>query len=466
MQKTRRKSKRVHVVGIKGVAMTALALYLSEQGAIVTGSDVPDAFPTDDALCTRHIEIFPGFDPKRIETLQPDVVYYTGAHNGRENPEVVKALALGIPSFPHGKALGELMNASQGIVVAGCHGKTTTSAMVATILSVAGKDPSYAIGCGWIGGLGAPGHWGKGKFFVAEGDEYITDPRHDMTPRFLWLDPEILLVTNVDYDHPDAYTNLAHVQKTFGLLAQKSKTVILNRDDPNSRPLVNSEAITYGLSPGAMYQVTKIGSGRERMFFTLTERGVEVGEFALKVPGAHNVVNAAGAAVASAHAGIAWDDIRRGLLAFTGTKRRFEKIGEVDGVTYYDDYAHHPAEIRATLAATRSWYPDRKIIAVFQPHTYSRTQALLPEFARAFGDSDTVILTDIYASAREHDTLGINGTTLVTETQKNHRDVLFAPDKEAVSQALSRTATKGSVVVFMGAGDIYLWAGAILKSRV
>lgn len=466
MNTMRKKRQRVHVVGIKGVAMTALALYLSEQGAIVTGSDVPDPFPTDAALKSQPIEIFSGFDPERISALRPDAVYYTGAHNGVENPEVVRAMALGIPSLPHGKALGALMKDSRGIVVAGCHGKTTTSAMVATIWSVAGQDPSYAIGCGWIGGIGAPGHKGKSRWFIAEGDEYVTDPKHDPVPRFLWLDPEILVVTNIDYDHPDVYANLSQVQQAFAALAHKSQAVIVNHDDENSRLLADASAITYGFSPGAAYRITNIGVGAERMFFTLTERGMDVGEFTLKVPGNHNVVNAAAASAAARLAGISWEDIRKGLLAFTGTRRRFEKLGEIGSVTYYDDYAHHPAEIRATLAAARSWYPERNIIAVFQPHTYSRTKALLSAFAQSFADSDTVILTDIYASAREHETLGITGSMVAYECRKHHRDVRFASGKEAVEETLLRVATDHAVVIFMGAGDIYVWAREIVGARI
>lgn len=466
MATTRKKISHAHLVGIKGVAMASLAVYLSQSGLRVTGSDVPEDFPTQEALASSGISVFTGFDPDRMQgTDRPDIVYYTGAHGGRDNPEVKAAIAEHIPTLPHGAALGEIMSGSRQIVVSGSHGKTTTSAMVAVLLTHAKYHPSFAIGCGSIPGIGEAGHKGKGDWFVAEGDEYVTDPSHDPTPRFLWLKPEILVVTNVDYDHPDAYPDLASVQTAFREIKKKSKITILNADDPNSRVLKEgSNVITYGFSPSAEYRISHVGTGAERTFFTLEERGVHLGEFTLKVPGAHNVSNATAAMIAAHIAGVPWDMLREGLLQFTGTKRRFEKLASSGGITLYDDYAHHPTEIAATLKAARSWYAGQRIVAVFQPHTYSRTKTLLSEFGRCFTDADTVILTDIYASAREQDTLGITGMTLVSEAAKYHRDVRYASDKAAVIDTLTTAVNRGDVVIFMGAGDIYNWEGDIIEA--
>ncbi len=458
--------KHVHLVGIKGVAMAALAVYLTQSGVRVTGSDVPEDFPTQEELEDAGISVLSGFDPARLSGKdKPDVVYYTGAHGGRENAEVLAALAEGIPTLPHGAALGEIMQGARQIVVSGSHGKTTTSAIIAVLLTHAKYHPSFAIGCGSIPGIGEAGHKGKGDWFVAEGDEYVTDPSHDPTPRFLWLHPEILIVTNVDYDHPDAYPDLASVQEAFRAIEAKSKITILNADDPNSRVLKEgSGVITYGFSPTAEYRISHVGTGAERTFFTLEERGVHLGEFTLKVPGSHNVSNATAAMIATHIAGVPWDMLREGLLQFTGTKRRFEKLASSGGVTFYDDYAHHPTEIAATLKAARSWYATQHIIAVFQPHTYSRTKTLLSEFSRCFTDADTVILTDIYASAREQDTLEITGMTLVLEASKYQRDVRYASDKVAVIDTLTTAVHCGDIVIFMGAGDIYNWEGDIIQS--
>lgn len=436
--------------------MAALAVYLKESGVIVQGSDIPEVFPTDAELSKAGISVLSGFDPDHIVRFRPDVVYYTGAHGGRDNPEVVKAVELGLPVYPHGQGLGELMKGKRQIVVAGSHGKTTTSAMIAAILSHARIDPSYAIGCGAISGSHAAGHFGKSEWFVAEGDEYITDPGHDTTPRFMWLDPEILVVTNIDFDHPDAYQDLDCVKDAFVALQHKSKFAVVNIDDKNSQVLLGElQCTTYGYSPRADIRIQRVNSGYGRMFFTLGEGGMTIGEFAIKVPGRHNVLNAAAAAVAAHVAGVDWEKIREGLLTFTGTKRRFENIGEVGGASFYDDYAHHPAEVSATLRAARAWFPDRRIIAVFQPHTFSRTRALLSEFSRAFSDADIVVLTDIYASAREHDTLGIDGTTLVHEMAAHHAHVLYGKTWEEVAAHLQRELHAGDVVVCMGAGDIY-----------
>lgn len=439
--------------------MAALAVYLSESGFRVTGSDVPEDFPTQDELRAAGIRVLTGFDASRMTgKTKPDIVYYTGAHGGRDNAEVAAAIAEGIPVSAHGVALGTVMNGSRQIVVSGSHGKTTTSAMIATILVHANLQPSYAIGCGSISGLGAAGHKGSGPWFVAEGDEYVTDPQHDPTPRFHWLSPEILVVTNIDYDHPDAYANLQAVQQAFLAAQHKSAMTIVNADDPNSRVLLNGNAVvTFGRSPAAEYRIVHIGEGLERMFFTLEERGVALGEFTLKVPGRHNVSNAVAALIAARGAGVSWDAAREGLLAFTGTKRRFEKLATADGVTYYDDYAHHPAEISATLSAARAWYPDRRIIAVFQPHTYSRTKALASEFAGCFTDADSVVLTEIYASARETDTLGMTGMKLASDVSARHTGVVFCADAVALSRWLGEHTRPGDVVVFMGAGDIYNW---------
>jgi UDP-N-acetylmuramate--alanine ligase len=454
----------VHFVGIKGIAMTAFAVWAKESGMTVTGSDVDETFPSDQVLIDAGISVFSGFHPEHVS--KPDLVIYTGAHGGVSNVEVETAIKLGIPVLPHGKALGLAMATKKQISVAGSHGKTTTSAMIATVLSHAGLDPSYAVGCGHIGGLGLSGHSGHGDYFVAEADEYITDPTHDKTPRFLWQKPEILVVTNIDYDHPDAYGSLEDVQKAFLALQKKSAHCIVNIDDQASKPLLEvkdtQDIITYGESSEALYRVTSIVFTPEKTTFTLLYKEKEIGTFVLKVPGKHNALNAAAVAIACHLAGLSWDAIGKGLREFTGAKRRFEKIGFKSGVTYYDDYAHHPKEIQATLKAARMWYPKRRIIAIFQPHTYSRTKSLLADFGRAFSDADIAVLTDIYASAREHETLGIDGMTVVNELKKNHTHVVYAPDRVHVQSFLQSECKNGDVVFFMGAGDIYTWEKTIL----
>jgi UDP-N-acetylmuramate--alanine ligase len=446
--------RRIHFVGIKGVAMAALAVWAKEAGYRVSGSDTSEEFPTDEVLMKAKISVV-GFDAKNITNIHPDVVIYTGAHGGCDNDEVVAATALSIPVLPHGKALGLIMEGNKQVSVAGSHGKTTTTAMIATILTDAGMDPSYAIGCGEIRGLGLPGHKGKKDIFVAEADEYVTDPNHDTTPRFLWQHPDILVVTNVDFDHPDAYISLAAVQDAFVKLQKQSKLTIANADDAASKVLDSS--ITYGFSPNAEFRVTNVRFGEERTFFTLSQRDIKIGEFTLKVPGRHNAMNATAAAVAAKQLGLSWEQIAKGLRTFVGTKRRFEFVGTIGNTRVYDDYAHHPVQIKAQLAAVREWFPRRRIIVVFQPHTYSRTKALMSEFSHAFTDAQKVILTDIYSSARETDTMGITGKTLVEETAKHHTGVMYGPDFSHVSALLRQHMQPDDIILFMGAGSISTW---------
>ncbi len=459
--------KRIHFVGIKGVAMAALAVWYKEAGYIVTGSDVKEEFPTDEVLAKTKTKIIHDFDPRNLGgKVKPDLVIYTGAHGGRDNPEVGQAIALGIPVLPHGQALGLIMEHKKQISVAGSHGKTTTTAMIATILAHAGYDPSWAVGCGEIRGLGHPGHYGRGDIFVAEADEYVTDPNYDRTPRFLWHRPDILVVTNIDYDHPDVYASLTDVQKAFIRLQGQQKDVkltIANADDPASKVLKRDNIISYGLSAAAEFQVTHIRFGDERTFFTLVQNGMRLFDFTLKVPGKHNALNAAAAAIACRQLGLSWEQIAKGLLKFGGTKRRFELVSKIGDVRVIDDYAHHPKEIMATLAAAREWYPGRRIIAVFQPHTYSRTKALMSEFSQAFTSAYEVILTDIYSSARETDTLGISGKTLVEETAKHHPNVYFAPGYEAVQKLLAAHMHPKDIIIFMGAGSIYTWGRRLIN---
>ncbi len=447
--------------------MTALAVYCKERGIHVTGSDIDGVFPTRETLKQAGISVQEGFVAEHIKEFVPDLVVFTGAHGGKENVEVKTAHDLHIPVMSHGEALGFFMDGQEQISVAGSHGKTTTSAMIATIYKACGQDPSYAIGCGDIIGVGLPGHFGKGTMFIAEADEYVTDPHHDPKPRFLWQHPDILVVTNIDFDHPDAYASLDAVKEAFVTFQQQQqgkRMTIVNADDPESSVLMQGRNImTYGFSPRADLQITHVGFGEGRTFFTLMLRGTEVGEFSLKVPGRHNALNATAAAACAFSSGISWDDIKKGLAEFHGTKRRFEKLAEANGITIFDDYAHHPKEIESSLAAARAWFPSRRIITVFQPHTYSRTKALLTDFAKSFTNADMVLLTDIFASARESDTLDITTATLVEKTAKHHADVRYSKNKQETMSLLSRTVKSGDIIILMGAGDIYEWGPDIVS---
>ncbi len=461
-----KQAKRIYFVGIKGVAMAALAIWAKEAGRVVAGSDVAEEFPTDEELVQAGIGVHEGFDDSHLTTFNPDLVIYTGAHDGRDNPQVQEAMKRSIPSIPHGKALGMVMEGKRQISVAGSHGKTTTSAMIATILVETGLDPSYAIGCGSIRGLGAAGHAGRGDWLVAEADEYVTDPGHDQTPRFLWQQPEVLVVTNIDFDHPDVYPDIAAVQQAFVKLEKnrvEQKLTVINADDPASSVLASGEnVVTFGRSKEALYRVGDIRYSPGNTNVTVYKDQRRLGQLELQVAGEHNALNAVAAAAACDGIGIAWKAIKRGLERFGGTKRRLEKLGEISGALIYDDYAHHPKEIEATIAAVRAWYPDRRLIVVFQPHTYSRTKALFSDFSRALAKADIALITDIYASARE--TLREEGLAqhLAQKAKERLSTAVYTPTFKEVSEELQQKLRKGDVVVFMGAGDIYQWAKKII----
>ncbi len=457
----------IHLTGIKGVAMTAFALWCKDSGMTVTGSDVADDFPTKEALSAAKIPMSIGFEADHIPKNTSCLVY-TGAHGGSTNIEVIEAKRRGIPVYPQGIALGKAMNGKRGISVAGCHGKTTTSAFLAHVFSTLGQSPSYAIGCGMILPDMVPGAKGTGDAFIVEADEYMTDPIADPTPRFMWQHPEILVVTNIDYDHPDVYKTIVDVQDAFVQLAKQSSTLVINCDDKNSHMLREfPSVVTYGASPDADVRIMNIRFDTGRTYVDFSVDGIDVGTATLHIPGRHNASNAAAVLAACRSYGLPIPSIIDALSHFRGTRRRSELIGEMkNGTIIYDDYAHHPGEIEATLSGIRAWYPKHHITCVFQPHTYSRTKSLMAEFSRCFRDANVVIIADIYASAREHDTLGITSETLVSQIHTTGMNVLYAHGYDDVVGHLRRQTAQGpEVIVFMGAGDIADWPREYLKKE-
>ncbi len=455
--------KTIHFVGIKGVAMTSLAIIAKEMGMRVTGSDTEEKFPTDETLSRFNISPLKGFASHQIRD-DTDLVIYTGAHQGIHNIEVQIAISKKIPVLPHGKALGLFMRDKKGISVAGSHGKTTTSAMIAHVLMKSGLDPSFAIGCGNIISLNTPAHAGKGAYFAAEADEYVTDPTSDPTPRFMWQKPEAIVITNIDFDHPDVYSSLSDVEKAFAkfiFAMPKPGIVVGNADDAPARRVLKqaqNPTITYGTNPGVDYKLVNVVFGEGKTIFSIKHKAKNLGEFELSIPGTHNALNATSVvAVLNTLKLMPIDEIRRHLLTFTGTKRRFEKVAEKNGKLLFDDYAHHPVEIAATLAGVKAWFPKKRLVAIFQPHTYSRTKALLREFATCFYKADMVVLTEIYASAREKPIPGVSGALLEAEVCKQHPGVIFAATYADVLEYIRIQTRENDLILTMGAGDIYTW---------
>lgn len=454
-----KKLKHIHFTGIKGVAMTALALCAQDLGIKVTGSDTEEVFVTDETLEKRGISWSVNFKKENLEP-KPDLVVFTGAHGGLKNPEVQAAKNMGIPVVTHAEALAAFMEGKDGIITAGVGGKSTTAALIAHILDRAGKNPSFAVGVGNIEPIGVPGRYNKkGREFVTEGDEYVVSPQ-DRRPRFSLLSPKTAVITNIEHDHPDVYPNLAETMAAFEKFMEKIPSgglLVANVGNNNIRNLLGSVEApveTYG-AEDADWRIDALSTYPGGMTFSLAGKGVVIDNLKISLPGRYNVLNAAAAFIVCNHLGVSAQKIKEALLDFEGTKRRFEKIGEAGGVLVYDDYAHHPIEIKAAIRAARDWYPERRLIVVFQPHTYSRTKALFAEFARALAQADVAAIMDIYSSAREEPDPEVSSQKLEEETAKYNKQVHYTKGHEETVRWLLENAKDGDVILTLGAGDIF-----------
>lgn len=447
--------------------MTPLAVIAKEAGFEVSGSDINEHFITDEVLEKAGIKPQVGFDKSHVNNA--DLVITSGANGGLDNPENVEAKKLSIPLLTQGEAIarfqtGELTEkATEGISVAGTHGKTTTTAMIATILKANGFDPSFAIGTGMIPYLDSSGHFGKGKYFVAEADEYATEPNYDKTPKMHWQKPKIGVITNIEYDHPDIYPSIEELKKAFLVFAQgidASGSLVINLDGENVNDLLKifkGRIITYGFSQRADFYLDKVNVEEEKTFFWVYNRGMNLGEFSINVSGEHNALNALASVIVCLELGISVENIKKGLLAFRGTKRRMEYVKTLSsGALLFDDYAHHPTEIKKTLQTLKKIYPNKKIVCIFQPHTYSRTKALFEQFISSFNDSYQLIITKIYSSRRETPDPSVSSKLLAEAISTTGKDVLYLDNFDDVIKYIEqKSPDRTYVVVTMGAGDIY-----------
>jgi len=441
------KIQHIHFVGIGGIGMSGIAEVLVNLGYQVSGSDLRESQVTQ-RLAALGVQVTVGHDAKCIENAQ--VVVISSAVKG-DNPEVVAARAAKIPVIPRGEMLAELMRMKYGIAIAGSHGKTTTTSMVAQVLSQGGIDPTIVIG-GKLGAIGSNAKLGKGPFLVAEADE--------SDGSFLLLSPTIGVITNVDREHLDHYKDLAEIMDAFAAFGNKVPfygSVFVCMDDPNVamlRPRLKRQVRTYGTNPQVDIRAVDVRMDGWRAHFRVRAFGEDFGEFSIGVPGHHMVLNALATIGVALELGVERDVIRASLASFTGADRRFQKKGERKGVLVIDDYGHHPTEIAATLAAARKGFPDRRIVVAFQPHRYSRTQALLEEFGRAFFDADAVVVTDIYA-ASEPPIPGLTGRSVVDAILAHgQREARFVAKVDDLPVILDEMTEPGDLLVTMGAGTI------------
>lgn len=443
------KPETIHFIGIGGISMSGLAQILLEEGFTVSGSDAHKT------ALTEHLEelgakIFYGQRASNIgEDI--DVVVYTAAIHP-DNPELQAVQERQIPLLTRAELLGEMMrNYKNAVNVAGTHGKTTTTSMLTDILLAAGTDPTVTVG-GILHDIGGNIRVGGAEYFVAEACEY--------TNSFLSFFPTMEIILNIEADHLDFFKDLEDIRRSFRRFAEKldgEGILIVNSDIQDVEALVDGlccQVVTFGSDPAkSRYSAVDItydtyGNGA----YTLLIDGEEAGRIALSVPGEHNVYNSLAAVAAARSLGIAPEKIREGLLAFKGTDRRFEKKGEIGGVTVIDDYAHHPQEIAATLAAAKR-YPHKKLWCVFQPHTYTRTAALLDDFAEALLAADEVVLADIYA-AREVNTIGISSNDIVCRMVQAGGKAHYIPSFDEIETFLLKNCVPGDLLITMGAGDI------------
>lgn len=441
-------------MGIKGVGMTGLAIIATQMGKKVTGSDLNQTFITDETLQQYPIQIYPNFDPNLVEKV--DLVVATGAHQGKNNPQCQRAIQLGIPVLMHAQAVALFAQNKKIIAIAGCHGKTTTTAMVSFILEKNNYDPSYLIGTSTIPGLKSSANYSSGKYFIIEADEYVTCPQTDPTPRFHYYQPEFSVITNIEYDHPDVYPNEEATKKAFTTFIKKTKkTTIIGLDSPLKLNLQNETDLpsikTFNQTQPTDYHLEKYSYQNGKLNFTINNS-----LFKLSIPGLHNALNATAAYSICQEIGLSDKQIKLALKKFKGTKRRFEYKGKFQKTPIYDDYAHHPTEIVATLQAARELFPNRRIITVFQAHTYSRTKALYQEFTKSFQKSNLVITAPIFASAREKKDHSINNQDFTKDIQQNSKTTaFFLPEFKDITNWCKQNLTPQDVLLTLGAGNIY-----------
>lgn len=468
-------TKKIHFVGIKGVGMAPLAIIAKEAGFEVSGSDVSERFITDEELEKAGIKPFIGFDKKNIEGA--DIVIATGAHGGMDNVEVKASLKNNIKVLTQGEALGLFQRGEFfgrtfiGISVAGSHGKTTTTAMIATILLENNLDSSFSVGTGKIPSLSSSGHFGTGKYFVAEADEYFADVIYDKTPKFLYQSPKTLVVTNIDFDHPDIYESVDEIRKVFLEFADKlplDGVLIACGDGSENRKFLDQfkgRKITYGFSPSNDYVLERVNSNPDKTFFWVKSHETMLGQFSMGVFGEQNALNALSGLIVGLEIGLSVEQVKKGLSKFTGTKRRSEFIGNLEGGgLLYDDYAHHPKEIKETLSSFKKSFPKYRIVVIFQPHMYSRTKKLFNEFVLSFSDADEIIICEIFPSFREEKDLNFSANLLVEEIKKLGKNAVYFPDfPDMIKYVSSRDYKRDTLVITMGAGDVYKIGKEILN---
>jgi UDP-N-acetylmuramate--alanine ligase len=456
------------LVGIKGVAMTALAQMLIDAGKQVRGCDVAEEFVTQELLDKFKVQVDVGFDqPLPADT---EAVIFTSAHQADDNHQVKAAIAQGIPTITQAEAIADLFNQQKGIAVAGVGGKSTTSAMITWILEKLGKNPSFFVGVGNIPGIERTGKWNpQAEYLVAEADEYVTNPRaketgEEIIAKFSYLHPFITVSTNLKYDHPDVYRDFDHTKQIYGqFFAQTNPAgalIVSDKDESviRSMPELASAAfaiLSYGEAVGSTARMESFSAemGKTVTKFSMNDSTYQL---TLAVPGKYNALNALAAILACTQIGIDPQQAADTLSSFRSTKRRFEFIGEKNGVLYYDDYAHHPHEVESVIQALNEWFPNQRKVVAFQSHTFSRTKELFNEFVDSFANAQEVLMIDIFSSAREAFDPTVSSTSLCEAIhEKFGMPAQNVGTVEKLAEFCRENLKSGDVFLTIGAGNIY-----------
>lgn len=437
-----RDARPVHFVGIAGAGMSALAELFLRRGVAITGCDANPSGAGD--LARLGVTVGP-HDPSHVDGARAIVVTSAMPKN---HPELARARELGIPVIRRAEALGEVTSDRELVGIAGTHGKTTTTVMTAMALAAAGRDPTALVGgrvADWEGNLRAGGD----RLYVVEADEYDRS--------FLALSPTVAVVTNIEADHLDIYADLADIERAFAQFVRGARTIVLCAEDAGANALSTpstTEVIRYAIDSGdARLVAARIRSDGGGSSFDVVYDDEQLGRVDLHVPGRHNVLNSLAALAAGLSLGADFKTLAAGLATFRGAERRFQRLGEAGGVLVIDDYAHHPTEIAATLAAARAAFPSRRLIAAFQPHLYSRTRDFAREFGVSLSNADRVFLTEIYP-AREQPIDGVSATLIADALQAAGGSLAWRGPRDDLADALADAVRSGDVVLTVGAGDI------------
>lgn len=438
-------------VGIGGIGMSGLAKILLKEGKQVSGSDIIQNNITRD-LEKLGAKVYLGHDAKNIEDSEAVII----SAAIKDNPEIGETKKKKLPIYRRSELLGALMASKKGIAISGTHGKTTTSTMISMILEKAGFDPTIVVG-GEVKNIGVNAKHGKGEYFVAEACEYERS--------LLDIHPYISIITNIEADHLDTYKDLDDIIETFKKFVSQTDEkgfLVVSADDFNISKVTENyegEVITFGISDeSAIWKARNIAIKEGITFFSVYKREQRIGDFSLKIPGAHNILNALAAIALASKLEIKLGITKEVLSEFEGVNRRFQIKGVENNITVIDDYGHHPTEVKATLEGLRSIYPDRsrKVWCVFQPHQYSRTKFLLNDFARSFTETDTVIIPDIYAVRdTEEDIKSVNSEVLVDEINKLQKKAIYLKTFEEIVDFLSNNVKSDDIIITIGAGPVY-----------